>query len=271
MRQGDISRASFEKSPVDIRFARRPETDRAETTRGRTPGIATRAHHQGRPSKQTHVAPRRELDRVPRGRVRKHGAPSHGGGEIRRAYDCRREPHQTRFRRARVHRGRRRDPSSCPPTRSILAANRRLAELPCGGGTPLAHGLVVAGRVAVNAAKTKGGASDARVVLITDGGANVGLDRSLQTSSERCPPEAYVPSKAALRGRGGGRGEAFGTRGVRLLVVDTESPFAGGERMDAARSNLAKDARARRAGSITGCRWSRTRARAERRSSLASG
>ena len=134
-----------------------------------------------------------------------------------------------------------------PPTRSILAANRRLAELPCGGGTPLAHGLVVAGRVAVNAAKTKGGASDARVVLITDGGANVGLDRSLQTSSERCPPEAYVPSKAALREEAVDAARRVGRSGVRLLVVDTESPFAGGERTDAARSNLAKDV-ARAAG-----------------------
>ena len=134
-----------------------------------------------------------------------------------------------------------------PPSRSILMANRRLAQLPCGGGTPLAHGLVVAARVAINAAKTKGGAGDARVVLITDGGANVGLDRSQQAPDERCPPEAYVPSKAALREEALDVARRLGRAGVRLLVVDTESPFVGGARGDAERSNLAKDV-ARAAG-----------------------
>ena len=85
-----------------------------------------------------------------------------------------------------------------PPTRSILAANRRLAELPCGGGTPLAHGLVVAARVAVNAAKTKGGAGDARVVLITDGGANIGLDRSQQAPRVRAHPSTAARTSVSI-------------------------------------------------------------------------
>jgi len=136
-----------------------------------------------------------------------------------------------------------------PPSRSLDLARKRLAELPCGGPTPLAHGLVVAARVCVNAAKKSrarpsggvsggGGAAAAeggapRVVCLTDGGANVGLERSLQDPSRRVPADEYVPSKAALRAEAIATAARVGRAGVALLVVDTESRFAAGRDAEA--------------------------------------
>ncbi len=60
-----------------------------------------------------------------------------------------------------------------PPTRSLTRARRSLAELPGGGGTPLAAGLVAARELA------EGAAARGRtpfVVVLTDGRANISLD-----------------------------------------------------------------------------------------------
>jgi Mg-chelatase subunit ChlD len=66
------------------------------------------------------------------------------------------------------------------------------------------------------------------VVCLTDGGANVGLERSLQDPSRRVPADEYVPSKAALRAEAIATAARVGRAGVALLVVDTESRFAAG-------------------------------------------
>ena len=60
-----------------------------------------------------------------------------------------------------------------PPTRSLVQTKRRLAELPGGGGTPLAAGLKAALQVAL-LGRAKG--MTPTVALLTDGRANVALD-----------------------------------------------------------------------------------------------
>jgi magnesium chelatase subunit D len=62
-----------------------------------------------------------------------------------------------------------------PPTRSLVQTKRRLAELPGGGGTPLAAGLRQALEIALQANR-KGLAPV--IIVLTDGRSNVALDGS---------------------------------------------------------------------------------------------
>lgn len=60
-----------------------------------------------------------------------------------------------------------------PPTRSLARARRALAELPGGGGTPLAAGIALCGRIAEQAAAR---GRTPFLVLLTDGSANIAAD-----------------------------------------------------------------------------------------------
>ncbi len=60
-----------------------------------------------------------------------------------------------------------------PPTRSLSRAKRRLASLPGGGGTPLAAGLEAARALAMTERARQ---KRSRLVLVTDGRANIALD-----------------------------------------------------------------------------------------------
>ena len=132
-----------------------------------------------------------------------------------------------------------------PPSRSVAMAKARLATLQCGGGTPLAHGLMTAARVAINADKTSGGGGKkTRVVCLTDGGANVGLAWSESSADGRTAMTPYEPSKAALRDEALVVAGRLGKSGIELLVVDTESEAlrAAGVGVESdGRTNVAED------------------------------
>jgi magnesium chelatase subunit D len=91
-----------------------------------------------------------------------------------------------------------------PPTGSLTRAKRSLAALPGGGGTPLAAGLDAALLLA-DQVRRRG--ETPLVVVLTDGGANIGRDGAAGRAAARADAEAGA---RALR-----------AAGVRALLVDT--------------------------------------------------
>mmetsp|Transcript_14034 Transcript_14034/g.32505 ORF Transcript_14034/g.32505 Transcript_14034/m.32505 type:complete len:217 (-) Transcript_14034:51-701(-) len=115
-----------------------------------------------------------------------------------------------------------------PPTKSIAMASSRLEQMPCGGGSPLAHALQTAILTGVNAQKT-GDIGKVVVVLISDGRANVPLAVS---NGEEFDPEVDPDSKDGKPSRTYLKEEVLSCAkqmgvlpGFNLLCVDTENKF----------------------------------------------
>ncbi len=91
-----------------------------------------------------------------------------------------------------------------PPTRSLVQTKRRLAGLPGGGGTPLAHGLQAAMDLA-HQARSRG--MTPTLALLTDGRANIALDGTAN--------RAQAGDDAARVAR------SLRAQGTPALVIDT--------------------------------------------------
>nr|DAD29511.1 TPA_asm: hypothetical protein HUJ06_030979 [Nelumbo nucifera] len=109
-----------------------------------------------------------------------------------------------------------------PPSRSIAMARKRLERLPCGGGSPLAHGLTTAVRVGLNAEKS-GDVGRVMIVAITDGRANISLKKS--TDPEAAATDAPKPSSQELKDEILEVAGKIYKAGMSLLVIDTENKF----------------------------------------------
>ncbi len=100
-----------------------------------------------------------------------------------------------------------------PPTGSLTEARRRLVDLPAGGGTPLASGLMAAADMARRVAAA---GQRPLVILLTDGQANVAADGR----GGRARAEADALAAAGLL-------RAAGTASLLIDISDRPNPRAG--------------------------------------------
>jgi magnesium chelatase subunit D len=123
-----------------------------------------------------------------------------------------------------------------PPTRSLTRAKRRLADLPGGGGTPLASGIDVALRLAL---AERSSDRTPLLVLLTDGRANIGRtglpgraaanDDALAAARrvrEAGVSAAYIDTSPRPRPEGDQIARAMGAVYAPLPYLDASAVFA---------------------------------------------
>ncbi|EED90026.1 mg chelatase [Thalassiosira pseudonana CCMP1335] len=116
-----------------------------------------------------------------------------------------------------------------PPTRSIALTKHRLEAMPCGGGSPLAHGLTLAVRTGLNTMKVKQDVGRVCIVCITDGRANIPLELSLDNkftpstdpdSTEGMPSRKFLKDEVLACSR-----KLSSLADFDFVCIDTEDVF----------------------------------------------
>ena len=108
-----------------------------------------------------------------------------------------------------------------PPSRSIAMARNRLDTMPCGGGSPLAHGLSLAARVGIQQLSS-GDVGRVMVVCLTDGRANISIKKSTG-DPDYVGPDAIKPTNDELEGEVNEMAGVLFKNGMSLLVIDTDN------------------------------------------------
>ena len=130
-----------------------------------------------------------------------------------------------------------------PPTKSSALTKSRLEAMPCGGGSPLSHALVMAVRVGMNECKIKKDVGRVVIILISDGRVNIPLcisegenfDPNLMPSVDGRPTKKFLQDEALAVAR------KIGKLGIDLIVIDTEDKFVStGIARDIAIASLGK-------------------------------